>query len=188
MLLAHPASIALTAVAFAASGCGGSSTSTQTTTVASTQPAATTTAQSTATTPVVTTHATTVKLATGTPLTRAAFIAKGEAICARTNAELSSSVVKSHQDLLRVLPQAAIYDKTEAQELSRLVPPSALAQSWTQIVNDFQRFGEYSDRVAEYARANDRKSQQSLTTTAEKLHEKVAALAKRDGFNECAQI
>jgi hypothetical protein len=82
----------------------------------------------------------------------------------------------------------AIYDTTEAQELGQLAPPAAMAHSWKTIVNGFQLFGEYTSRVAEYARAKNYASGQPLLVRAEKLHSEVAGLAKHDGFNECGQI
>jgi hypothetical protein len=185
----------LVAAVLAAGGCGGSSKSTPTATTAASksQPATTQTATTTQTTtattpPIASTPGTPIKVATGKQLARADLISKGEAICARTNAELSSSTIKSEKDLIRLLPQTAIYDKTEATELSQLVPPAAMAQAWKRIVNGFQLFGEYTSRVAEYARAKNYSSGHPLVARAEKLHAEVADLAKRNGFNECGQI
>jgi hypothetical protein len=50
-------------------------------------------------------------------------------------------------DFARVYPQVAIYDRTEAAELSKLVPPAAMAQDWARIVNNIKLHAKYvSDR------------------------------------------
>jgi predicted outer membrane protein len=78
----------------------------------------------------------------GKPLTRAEWIAAGEAICKRTNAQLGSLHIKSLKDYARVLPQAASYDQAESSELGRLVPPASMASDWKKRVSGFNKFGD----------------------------------------------
>lgn len=198
------AAIVIAAVALGVSGCGGSSKTGSTTTVAST-PTQTTTAQTTTaqTTPAQTTSAQTsstpttpvlpstgepIKIKSGTPLTRRVLIAKAEPICERANAELDSTKIKSIEDYARVLPQTASYDRIEANELSKLVPPAAMAKAWTEIVTGLQKFGEYTEMVAEYAQAKKFTTAVPIFTAGRATHEKLAAIAKRNGFKECAVI
>jgi hypothetical protein len=182
VLHAHFAALALAATTLAVSGCGGSSKAGSTTTArAATAPATT---ASTTNAPIPTTP---VTIASGKPLTRAQWIARGDAICARTNMKLKAISVVSTRDYARVLPQAAIYDRIEATELSKLVPPASMARDWMQIVNGYQLFGDYTSRVAEYAQANNFAPATPLTQMGEKVHKHLAAIAKRDGFKQCPQ-
>lgn len=188
MLNAYLAVLALAATVLVVSGCGGSSKTTTTTTAAATTTPATTAPATT--TPATTTSATvtTVKLASGKPLSRATWIAKGDVICAHANAELDSSTVKSLQDLIRLLPQAALYDKTESAELSKLVPPASKAGDWKKIVVGFQVFGEDSDKIAADAAAGNNAAGKAVLLEAEKIHEGIAKLAGHDGFIACSVI
>jgi hypothetical protein len=193
------AAIVIAAVALGVSGCGGSSKTGSTTTVAST-PTQTTTAQttstqtttaqtsSTTTTPVLPSTGEPIKIKSGTPLTRRVLIAKAEPICERANTELDSTKIKSIEDYARVLPQTASYDRIEANELSKLVPPAAMAKAWTEIVTDLQKFGEYTEMVAEYAQAKKFTTAVPIFTAGRATHEKLAGIAKRNGFKECAVI
>ena len=79
MLHSQLAALALAATTLAVSGCGGSS---------KTEPAKTT----------ASTTSGTAKTESGAPLTRAEFIARGEAICAHANAELNSHPIRSPKE------------------------------------------------------------------------------------------
>lgn len=180
MLHIQLAALALVAVALVASGCGGSSKtagSTTTTTAASTA-AATTTA---ATQPT-----TTVTLATGKPLTHAQWIAKGEAICTRTNSSMSATTAQTPKEFGRTFPQIAIYEHIESQELSKLVPPASKTHDWAQIVNNLQIISEESNVIATDFQAQNYKAGVPILKAAERLHEELNETAKHDGFNECS--
>jgi ABC-type transport system substrate-binding protein len=181
MLRTQFAAMTLAMTALAASGCGGSSKSGSTTTAVATSTA--TTAVTTPLPPV-----TAVKVATGTPLAHAQFIAKADAICARANVKRATINVVNKSEYARELPQAAIYDATETDELSKLVPPAALAHDWAQIVGDFRLFTEYTDTVARYAQANKLNAGVSVIQTAERIHRRLAKIAARDGLTHCARF
>ncbi|MGA9285379.1 MAG: hypothetical protein WBV85_08045 [Solirubrobacteraceae bacterium] len=166
-----------------ASGCGGSSKSGSTSTAASATAATTAT---TATAPP--SHAVaTLKLSTGKPLTRAEWIAKGDAICARLKTKLAALTVVNEQEYAHVFPQVAVYDNAEAQELSKLVPPTSKAHDWEQILSTAQHYNEYVNKVAGYAEANDFKEAAPLIETATTIHQQMAAEAKQAGFKHCSQ-
>jgi hypothetical protein len=183
MLYAQLAALALAATALVASGCGGSSKSQSSS--SSTIAAATTTTATAA--PAPTTPSTTVAVATGKPLSRSQLIAQGDAICARTTTKLLPITIESKSQFERLIPQIAIYDKTEATELSKLVPPASMARDWTQIVNDIHLYGEDISRVAQDYQANNENAAGQLYHTAvDIVLEQRTAVAKRDGFKHCS--
>lgn len=178
MLPTRLAAMALTTSALlAASGCGGSSKDTSTT-ASSTTKATAVTATAPPTTPAP-------KVATGTPLTRAQFIAKANSICTHTNAKRSAIVVVHASEYARELPQAVIYDATETNELSKLVPPDALRHDWSQFLSDFHLYTEYTNTIAKYAQANNLSVGKSLLPAAERIHHRFASIAARDGLTGC---
>jgi hypothetical protein len=170
--------LGLTSTALAVSGCGGSSKTGSTTTVATTAQA------TTAATPAAVKS--TVKVATGRPLTRSALIAKGDAICARANKKLGAITVTTQADFVRVLPQIAIYDSTEFSELGKLVPPASLVRDWGRIINASHLFSEYVNQVAINAQAT-KQVDALLIHTAEAAQGKMESIARHDGFKECTK-
>lgn len=166
--------LALGAIMFAASGCGGSS-----------KTGTTTTANTTATVATLPTTTTAVKLATGRPLARNEWIASGDAICARANKKVSANHVRHTADYGRILPQIAIYYKAESTELSKLVPPASMTGDWTQIVNDLQILGEHLGRVGQYVQENNLEAARPLFHTALNIQKQLIAVAKHDGFKRC---
>jgi hypothetical protein len=179
MLNVYLATLALTATALVASGCGGTSKTT-TTATALTTATATTTAGSTPGT------ATTVRIASGKPLIRSQWLAYGDAICARAKAKTSALTVSSIPDFARVYPQIAIYNRIEAGELSKLVPPTSAAHDWTQIVGNLEQHAQYVREVARYIQAKQENSAGTPFHLANVAIEQMLATAKRDGFKKCS--
>jgi hypothetical protein len=176
---------------FAVSGCGGSSKTTSTVASASTptteSTATTETTSSTPATPPPITGAT-VTLVHGKPLSRASWLAAGDAICARTNTLLSSVKIRTEKQYGLLLPQAAAYDRAEVAQLRKIVPPTADTADWLLIINNLQKFGEYTQKVAEDMQANNVVGATPLVKAGSALRADVAAIAKRDGFHECAHV
>lgn len=176
------AALTLAATALAASGCGGSSKNTA-------SPSATATTGTIAAGGAGASESipspASIKAATGKPLSRARFIAAADAICAKTNTKLAAVTVITSKELARQLPQVVIYDATETDELSKLVPPASLAQDWSRILNDFHRFTEYSRAVAKDVQAKNIKAASPSIVAAQKLHQELNATATRDGFRHC---
>jgi hypothetical protein len=186
MLPAQFGALALATIALAASGCGGSSKSQS---IANST--TTTGAQSTTTAQITTAQATTataqkIKIRSGKPLTHAVWVARGDAICARTVAKLSSTSAKTQQDFLRGLSQAIGYERTEAKELSNLVPPVGKANDWAQYITGLEQFSAYSARAREYARANKFKEAGPILAAASAIKRQLVAIGKRNGFTACA--
>jgi hypothetical protein len=182
MLHIQLAALALVGVALVASGCGGSSKTAESTTTAATA----STAAATSTTAVATQPTTTVQLATGRPLTRAQWIAKAEAICTRTNSNISATTAQTPKEFGRAFPQIAIYEHIESQELSKLVPPASKTRDWAQIVNNLQIVSEESNVIATDFQAQNYKAGVPVLKAAEDLHQELNETAKHDGFNECS--
>lgn len=183
MLHTYLAALALAAITLVVAGCGGSSkTESATTAAAVTTPTTTTTP---AIPPVATTS---VKLATGTPLTRARLIAKAEAICEREHNKLLTVSLRSQSDYAREVPQVAIYDSIELHELSKLVPPASMDKPWVQVLSLDQLFSEYINRIANYAQAKNYSSVVSVLKVAEQVRKQLFALTKRDGIKNCSEL
>jgi hypothetical protein len=127
-----------------------------------------------------------ITVSAGKPLQRAIWIRRGDAICGRVNAKLSSTTVKTPQDLARLLPQAAAYDRAEAIELSRLVPPPSMRADWQQVVTGLQKFGEFSAKAAAYIEANNSNGSVPAIATANRIQSQLVSIAKRDGFKVCS--
>lgn len=178
MLQAQLAAFALVAMTLVASGCGSTKS-------ASTSSAASSTAAAATVPAVITTPAT---LAAGKPLTSGQLIAQGDAICASTLTKLTSMSARSTGEFVRFLPQAAIYLGTEAESLSKLVPPPSMSHDWTQIVNDIHFASEYVNRVAQYAREKQEMAVRQLYAKANELNTQAKAIAKREGFQRCSRV
>ncbi len=193
MLHSHLGALALMAVAIATSGCGGSSSKTATTAAASSSqtsstqtPADQTSSTQTSSTqtsaaPLV--GVTTVHVASGTPLTRSALIAKADAICARTNIEIKAISVGNLTEFRRELPQAAIYYNAETNKLIKLVPPASLAHDWLTLIKSAQLFSEYA-RLAGY----DGQAGQNVIPavhSAGQARQPMTTVAQHDGFKDC---
>jgi hypothetical protein len=177
MLQASLAALALAASALLAFGCGGSSKAAASNAVAA--------ATTTTTAPAAAPPPTTVKLATGKPLTRAKWIAEGDAICAHVNTEVAAITAVSASEYGRLIPQIAAYYSTEAYDLSRLVAPAAMAGDGARIVNGIQLLSEYLHRSAQEFQAGDTRTATKRFRAAVAVQKQPIAVARRDGFKKC---
>lgn len=170
------AALALAAAAVAASGCGSSKTGTTATTAASTTAPTTTSAPNT--------H--TVTLATGKPLSRARWIAVGDAICEHLQDKIETLGYRHTSELVAHLPTAAAYYLTEAEELAKVVPPPDKANDWKQIVNDVYNFSQYTSAAIPYIKAHGQLSHKTIVQTAA-IQRSMKGIGARDGFKWCSQ-
>lgn len=182
---ARLAALALASISLLAAGCGKSSKSSSN--ASSAASATPTTASTTTTTTDASRGTATVKAASGRPLTRAQLIARADAICARTDTKLATILVLTTKEFARVLPQIAAYASSEARELSRLVPPANMAHSWSQLLGDFHLYGEYTNTIDGYARANNLHAASPLIDKADALRQETKLLAGREGFKRCSR-
>ena len=184
MLHMQLAALALAAITVTASGCGGSSKSGSTTTAAATTIAQSPTTEQ-ATTPAISNGE--IKVQSGKPLARATWTVKANEICRRTNVQLSSITLHTEKDFGRLLPQAAGYKRVEAIELSKLVPPKALASDWNQILTDMVKIGEFGARAAKYAQVGNWKEAKPILDSGNVIDEQMTALIKRAKLKVCAE-
>jgi hypothetical protein len=174
MLHTQVAMLALAVAALAASGCGSSKSG-----------SATTAAQ--ARTSTVSTTAAAPTLATGAPLSRAQWIAAGDAICEGVQAKLNALKSRTTAQLERVLPQAAIYYAAEAESMGKVVPPKAMARDWQQIIDDVHLFGEYTSIAVQNINEHHEKFTPSFSAKVASIQTNMIATAKRDGFKWCSE-
>lgn len=121
------------------------------------------------------------------PLTRAQLIAKADVVCRRINHKLSSVTIKSQQDIARVAPKLAAYEQEALSDLAKLVPPTALANDWKEIVAGAQTLADNVAKLGEYAKSNNIKAARPLIASSSKIQEHIQAIAKRDGFQDCSK-
>lgn len=176
---ARLAALAVAASALIASGCGGSSKSS--THTESSALAGSTTQQASTSSPK---QAST----SSKPLTRTQLIAKADAICKRVNARLASSTAHNHQQIVRIAAQLAAFERTATGELMQLVPPAELATDWSQIVAGVRALADTTARYGEYAASNQLANAQKFIVAGRRRTRQAAAVAKRDGFTDCAHL
>jgi hypothetical protein len=169
----------------AVSGCGSSSKTGSTSTSAQVTP---TTTAATTTTPTSTTSPTQVKEVSGAPLTRAEWIAKGDAICAQLNTQLAANVVDKSNGFATVLPQAAAYEHAEVVQLTKLVPPSSQAKDWHMFLAETQRWSENTAKLGASAKSGHFTLSTPLVALTTKIRANVVSIAKREGFKYCSEV
>ncbi len=186
MLSVHIATLVTATAVFIASGCGGSSTTgtTSNTSTFSKHAAAQTTRSTAATQP----KAALIAIPLGTPLTRSEWIKKGEAVCSKLNAQLAANTAKSTSEFARILPQAAAYEHTELVTLAKLIPPASMALDWRQFLTETKEWSENSLKIAQATPPGQFKIDTPLAVATKNIHEHLAAIARRDGFKECALV
>ena len=84
------------------------------------------------------------------------------------------------------MPQIAGYDATEVNELSRLVPPTALAHDWGVILGDLHLNTEYVSAVARYAQAKELAAARPSLQKAQRLYPRLVQIETRNGLTSCA--
>jgi hypothetical protein len=120
-------------------------------------------------------------------LTREDLIAKANAICARVNARRASTHYGALPEVARVAPQLAAYEQTAATELSKLAPPTSMANDWQQIVSSAQALAGYTFRIGDYARSKKVAAAQPLFGLIQHSHRQLVLTATADGLTECAK-
>jgi hypothetical protein len=169
--------ITLALTAIAAAGCG-SSKGGSTTTAAST-----TAATTSATTPIATPA---VTVATGKPLSRAQWVAAGDAICHRLQNQLASVTSDTTTQFERALPQAVVFYAATAEDLSKLIPPKAAAHDWQAYVNDIHLFGEYTNLESRELKKGQKVMAPAVRAKVAQLQTDMISRAKRYGFKWCS--
>jgi hypothetical protein len=128
---------------------------------------------------------------TATNTANTQWIGTADAICRQLNSKLLSTPPATHASHvaigLNALQHAALERKSLA-ELSRLTVPASLASSWAQILTYRRKLAAELVTLAGYWKLDDVKSLRALASSKAELHAKLAELAGRDGFNDCAFV
>jgi hypothetical protein len=122
------------------------------------------------------------------PLTRAQLLHRGDAICHKVSKKLSSTTIKTEKDFVRELPKLAGYEQEGLAALSKLIPPARMAEDWKMIVAGAQTLADDIAKLGEDAKAKHLKAARKLVTEIGKVQQRTRAIAKRDGFKDCAQV
>jgi len=121
--------------------------------------------------------------------TSSGVVVKADTICRRVNNELAAAppgVLASQ--IARSAPRNAAVEQRAIAELNGITPPTAVASDWRKMIAYRQTLAEELLKLANYAKVNDTRSMQALAVSKERVHQKLSALATRDGFKDCAQL
>jgi hypothetical protein len=121
-------------------------------------------------------------------LTRAELIAKADAICAGANARFGSLKVTSTAELGHALAQEGAFNRVQAVELSKLIPPASMSSDWKLIVDGVRRLGSYATKLSTYTLTNNSTAGPPLLLASSRDRNHILAIAKRDGFRECPPV
>jgi predicted AAA+ superfamily ATPase len=127
-------------------------------------------------------------VASGKPLTRAQWVIRGDAICARTNAQLTATTAKTLSEFSHKLPEAVAYYQTELAALSKLVPPTSKANDWQEFLTGTLQISQNTAKLAEIAQARQITLHEPELFAVNKIREVITRVAKRDGFKDCSEI
>jgi hypothetical protein len=125
-----------------------------------------------------------------TSVATARLIATADAICERLDARLARTtpVHLDSRTIARSAPQNAALERAALTELGKLAPPASLADDWKQIIAYRRTLADELARLGRYAKANDTRAVKALAVSKKRVHEKLFALAARDGFRVCSQV
>ena len=99
--------------------------------------------------------------------------------------EASSSTTKSLQVLAKVAPGIALVEHNAVAVLSKLKPSASEATEWDAILLGMRLLAEDTTKLATAAKADDIAEVHSIDANGKQLQEKLAVIAKRNGFSYC---
>lgn len=120
-------------------------------------------------------------------LTDAQLVARGEAICKHLNDQLFANGLRNKQELVSFTKRTALFKWTAANELAKLNPPPRLTADWRLIVAGARASAEDTAKYGELIATHHTTAASRLFTSASRTQQRAFAVAKRDGFVECAQ-
>lgn len=175
------AALALAATTLAAMGCGGSSSST-------TAKSSSTAAQTNAVQSALARASGPVRIGHSKPLSRAEFIAEADKVCKRLNHSAHAVQTSTLRSVGTTAARLAQYYRVALNEFARLTPPNELIATWTSIVTEIQAMPHAILTRGQFALANDPHSTVQAESQITKLQLSRLALAKRNGFSDCAEV
>lgn len=183
MLPARLLTLVVAVVVVAITGCGGASKSSSDASLSTQQK--TSNSQTTDAQPSASSTATTSSSHTK-PLTRNELITKADLICRRVNAKRAATRFAHSGDYARLVPSLAEYQMAAVAAMRALIPPASMESSWNQIVFYAQEFAHSIAEFGRYAKANKLNDIASVSIAGVKAHEQMLAIAKHEGFHDCA--
>jgi hypothetical protein len=181
MMYRRLAGLVLTASTLAFVGCGGSGKANSSTSTGSSDATVATT-PSTSTTPAPVT-------APGPPLSTAQLVAKAQTICRRLNVHLAGPkyVIRSQQDLVRIVPLRIAAEQSTLTELSKLTPPASSTTGYKQLLAARRTLIEDTTKLGEDA-ATGNPNTNSVYASSATVEREMAETAKSVGIVECGHI
>ena len=178
MLHVYSVVLATTLTVLAAAGCGSSTKTGQTSTVAATSA---TTQQSTVTSSAV-------PVATGPALSRATFLTRADAICRRTNVKRGNVHITNSRNFVLYMPRLTEYQQAAVADLSKLVPPPSLASDWQAMLSAEQRIAAAYAKATTLVRSGEFGPARAALVAAVGSQSQLSSIGSRDGFHDCLKL
>jgi hypothetical protein len=117
------------------------------------------------------------------------FIARADAICGETNAQLASTQTKASPQgvAARVVEHQAIERKANGR-LAQLTPPAGIASTWRKLLGYRRSLANQLGLLAAAARRRAAASVKLLGASKKKLHGELRRVATNAGFTDCARV
>jgi hypothetical protein len=129
------------------------------------------------------------------PLTRAALVARADALCRRLNTKLAANAVGGEGGSLgQLMLSLAAYEHAVAEEMRRLTPPSSMADAWGQMIGGAQTLADGNAKLGAYEQAhggqifNPSPTTRAASSAISEGARRLTAAAAREGFTECATL
>jgi hypothetical protein len=123
----------------------------------------------------------------GDELSRSELISKADAICHSVNAKTRAlGRPASFADLERLGGKARTITDDGISKLKELTPPKELQDDWNRFVDMADRQRGFTSDLVDAAKAKDAQKVQRIATAASANANKLHALAKRNGFQDCS--
>jgi len=117
------------------------------------------------------------------------LIARADAVCRQVNRQLIAAPASlDASQIARDAPRNAALERRAVAQLRKLTPPASLARDWRQILAYRQTLAGQLVELAKYVKALDVRHVQALAASKKQTHRKLAGLAIRDGFKDCANV
>jgi hypothetical protein len=120
----------------------------------------------------------------------AALIEKADRICVRLDEKFTGAQgrAQTNHAVAHVVPLLVAAEREALVELSKLTPPASIAGDWQTMLADRQTLIGDFNKLGEYAKLNNSTDIKSAATSIEGQRQRMLAIAKRDGFQECSRL
>jgi hypothetical protein len=124
-----------------------------------------------------------------TGLSRAEFIAKGNAICKRLRLRIEAVNIRMTQEYGSALPRLAAQERAAFAEMAALrLAKSSLDAEWRQYIGEGLKLADYTAQLAQTLTSSDRKSSRALAVGAVRTQRAMHLIAGRLGVDRCARL